>query len=84
VVTTQPINKLWLVGRLLALVALSVAAMLFFTSWIVALIVGGLTILAVAIDAWVLSRGEADRVAIDPSSDSAPSGPLRIDVSRRR
>ena len=82
--TTQPINKLWLAVRLVALVALGVVAMLFFTSWIVAVIVGGLTIAAVAIDAWVLSRGEAERIAVDPSSDSAPSRPILIDVSRRR
>jgi hypothetical protein len=80
-VTIEPINKLWLAARLFALVGLGVVAIVFFTSWIVALIVGGLTILAVAIDAWVLSRDEADRIAFDPSSDSAP---LRIDVSRRR
>ncbi|MBA3463562.1 MAG: hypothetical protein H0T46_26635 [Deltaproteobacteria bacterium] len=82
--TAEPINKLWLAARLLALVVVGAVAMLFFTSWIVAVIVGGLTIAAVAVDAWVLSRGEAERVAVDPSSDSAPSRPLLIDLSRRR
>lgn len=79
----QPTGKmLWLVARLVALSAAGVVTIVFLSSWLVAIIVGGLTIAAVAADGWVLARSQADHVAHDPGAPKTDR--LTVDLSRRR
>jgi hypothetical protein len=80
---SRPINKLWLGARLAALLGVCAVAMMFMSSWVLALVVGGVTIVAVAIDGWMLSRAQGDDIALDPMTDSGVDR-IRIDLSRRR
>ena len=78
-----PTRKLlWLAARIAALTTLGVMAIVFLSSWVVSIIIGGVTIVAVAVDGWMLARSQADQVAHDPSSP--PSDRLTVDLSRRR
>lgn len=74
---TRPI--LWIVARLVAMTGAGVVAIVFLSSWVVALIVGGLTIAAVAADGFLLAR---DRT--DPVPAGATPSSLDIDLRRRR
>jgi hypothetical protein len=80
---SQPINKLWFGARLAALLGVCAVAMLFLSSWMLAVVVGGVTIIAVAIDGWLLSRDRVADIALDPMTDSGVDR-IRIDLTRRR
>ncbi len=78
---SSPTGNLSLVWRLGAVTAGGVVAISFLSSWVLALVVGVLTIAAVAIDAWLLARSQIDQVAMDPST--TPVDKLTVDLRHR-
>ncbi len=79
---TSPARKLWFAARLASAVAVAVISILFLSSWALALIVGSVTIIAVAIDGVLLARTSDDQIAIDPNP--TPIETLTVDLRRRR
>jgi hypothetical protein len=78
---TSPPRNLWLLARLGAVASIGVVAMIFLSSWVLAIVVGAITIAAVVIDAWMLSRSQADQVAFDPNA--TPVKKLTVDLRHR-
>ncbi len=73
------------VSRTLWLVALTsvglAATIVWLSSWVLAIVVGVLTIASVAIDAWMFSCSQVDHVAIEP--DATPIQKLTVDLRHR-
>ena len=83
---TAPTRNVWLVARLVGAAGVATVAILFLSSWALAILVGGVTIAAVAVDGWLLSRGGEDQVAIDlaPTPTPAHATKLTVDLFRHR
>lgn len=83
---TSPARNAWLIARLAGAGGVATVAILFLSSWALAILIGGVTIVAVAIDGWLMSRWKSDQVAIDPSSNSSPTPAtkLTVDLFRHR
>jgi len=75
-------KKIWFVTRLAAAAAVAVLALLFLSSWALAVLVGGVTIIAVVIDGLLLARSSDDQLAVDPNP--TPVERLTVDLRRRR
>jgi len=79
---TERSPKLWWVARLGAVAGVGTLAILFLSSWALAILVGTVTIAAVAIDGWLMSRSETDQFALDPNA--TPADKLTVDLRHRR
>lgn len=75
-------RTLWFALRLAAAALVAAIAIALLSSWVLALLVGSVTIVFVVIDGIVLSRASADQVAVDGSP--TPSATLNVDLRRRR
>ena len=80
--TMRTTTTFGLVARIAVAVAIAVLAIIFLSSWLVALVIGGLTIVAVAVDGWNMSRTSHEHVAMDPNP--TPVERLSVDLRRRR
>ncbi len=83
---TGPTRNVWLVARFAGAAGVATVAILFLSSWALAILVGGVTIAAVAIDGWLMSRGRNDQIAIDPAPTPTPAHAtkLTVDLFRHR
>jgi uncharacterized membrane protein YraQ (UPF0718 family) len=79
---TVPARRLWFAARLTSALAVAVVAILFLSSWALAVIVGSVTIIAVVIDGLLLARSSDDQVALDPSLTTNER--LTVDLRHRR
>ena len=77
-----PARRLWFLARLGSAAAVAVVAILFLSSWALALLVGSVTIIAVVIDGLLLARSSDDQVAVDPNP--TPIETLTVDLRHRR
>lgn len=79
---SPPARRLWFLARLAIAAAVAVVAILFLSSWALALLVGSVTIVAVVIDGLLLARSSDDQVAVDPNP--TPVETLTVDLRHRR
>ena len=82
-----PARRLWFLARLAFAATVAVVAILFLSSWALALLVGSVTIVAVVIDGLLLARSWDDQVgvvgvAVDPNP--TPVETLTVDLRHRR
>ena len=81
---TPPVRRLWFLARLASAAAVAVVAVVFLSSWALALLVGGVTIIAVVIDGLLLARSSDDQVAVAVDPNPTPSETLTVDLRHRR
>ena len=81
---TPPVRRLWFLARLASAAAVAVVAVVFLSSWALALLVGSVTIIAVVIDGLLLARSSDDQVAVAVDPNPTPSETLTVDLRHRR
>lgn len=79
-----PARRLWFVVRLASAATVAVVAILFLSSWALALLVGSVTIVAVVIDGLLLARSSDDQVAVAVDPNPTPVETLTVDLRHRR
>jgi len=79
-----PARRLWFLARLGSAAAVAVVAILFLSSWALALLVGSVTIIAVVIDGLLLARSSDDQVAVAVDPNPTPVDRLTVDLRHRR